>query len=134
MTDLKKAIEVLQTTNSSLVVLKGNEISSYNNNGIKDLISLLKEDNKALTGATVADKVIGKVAASIMIKAGIKEAYAEVISDLGLRLFEKHGIDARYGIKIPYIQNRNKTGMCPMEEKFKDEGNIDIIWQEYIVK
>lgn len=132
MTDLERTIETLQRTKSSLVVLKEDEIKTYHNSGIKDLITLLKENHKALMGASVADKAIGKVAAAIMIRAGVKEVYAEVISSFAIELFEQYGIEAKFKMKIPYIQNRDKTGICPMEEKFKDETDIDIIWQEYI--
>ena len=132
MTDLEKAIDTLQKTDSSLVVLKGNEIKSYSESGIKNLVGLLKEDPEALMGATIADKVIGKVAGAIMIRAGVKEVYAKVMSQLALELFETYNIEAKYEINTSYIKRRDNSGMCPMEEKFFGEDDIDVIWDEYI--
>lgn len=132
MTNLEKVKQSLKDTNASLVVLKNNKIQTYHNDGIKDLIMLLSEDKEALTNTIIADKIIGKVAASIMIKAGVKEIYTEMISEFAVEILEEHNIKFEYNKKIPFIENRTKTGMCPMESKFKDEIDLNIIWNEYI--
>lgn len=132
MTNIERVKEELEKTNSSLVVLKDDKIDTYYHDKIKDLVAILTKDVDALKDATIGDKIIGKVAAAIMIKAGVKEVYTKVMSRAAKEIFQAHEIQIVSDLEIPYIENRTKTGMCPMEEKFLNESNVDVIWEEYI--
>ncbi len=83
-------------------------------------------------GATIADKVIGKVAGSVLAVAGIKELYADAISKFAIPVLEKNGIKYEYNNKVDFIQNNDKTGMCPMENKFKDESDLNVIYNFFV--
>ncbi len=73
MTKLKMVKEKLYETKASLVVLyKNGEIKEYYQNRIKDIKEILQKDKLALKDAIIADKVIGKVAASILTVAGVE--------------------------------------------------------------
>lgn len=133
MTNLEKVKEKLYSTNASLVVLYSNgECREYYQNRIKDIKDILKEDENALKGAIIADKVIGKVAGSILTVSGIKEIYADVMSKYALSVLEKNNIKYEYKNLVEYIQNNDKTGMCPMENKYKNEMDINKIYKEII--
>ena len=108
------------------------EIKDYYQNRINDIRDILKADENALQGAIIADKVIGKVAGSILAVAGVKEIYAEVISNYAIPVLEENNIKYEYGKKVDYIINQSKTGMCPMENKYKDEKDIKKIYSEMI--
>ena len=82
----------------------------------------------------IADKVIGKVAGSILAVAGVKEIYADVISEYAIPILEENHIQYAYKEKVKYIINQTKTGMCPMENKYKNEKDIHVIYQEMIEK
>ena len=64
----------------------------------------------------MADKVIGKAAAFLLIKGNVKAVYAEIISNHALDTLQQTDILVQYQKVVPYIINRNKDGMCPMEE------------------
>ena len=82
MTNLEIVKDKLYKTNASLVVLYSNgECKEYYQNRIKDIKEILQNNKFALQGATIADKVIGKVAGSILTVAGVKEIYSDVISE-----------------------------------------------------
>ena len=133
MTKLEEVKEILHQKNASLVVAyKNGEIKEYYQNQIKDIKDILKEDKNALKGAVIADKVIGKVAGSILTVAGVKEIYTDVISEYAIPVLEENHIKYEYKEKVQYIVNRTKNGMCPMENKFKDETNIHKIYSEMI--
>ena len=51
-----------------------------------------------------------------MVKGGVKEIYADIISSHALDVFEKYKVKTYYGNLVEYIINRDKTGMCPMEK------------------
>ena len=133
MTKLEEVKEVLHQKNASLVVAyKNEEIKEYYQDKIKDIKDILRNNENQLNGAVIADKVIGKVAGSILALAGVKEIYADVISEYAIPILEKNHVKYEYKEKVKYIINQSKTGMCPMENKYKDEMDIRKIYSEII--
>ena len=133
MTKLEEVKKILHQKNASLVVAyKNGEIKEYYQDKVKDIKDILRKDEKLLKGAIIADKVIGKVAGSILAVAGVKEVYTDVISEYAIPVLEKSHIKYEYKEKVEYIINQAKTGMCPMENKYKDEKNIHKIYSEIV--
>ena len=133
MNKLEQIKKVLLDKNASLVVCyKNGEIKEYYQDRIKDIKEILKVDKNALKDAIVADKVIGKVAGSILAVAGVKEIYADVISSYAIPVLEENNIKFEYREKVQFIINQDKTGMCPMENKYKDEKDINKIYKEML--
>ncbi len=131
MNKLEKVKETLYSKDASLVVFYENgEIKEYYQDRIKDIKEILKNDENALKNATVADKVIGKTAAALLAVAGVKEIYAKIISKLAIPILEENNIMYKFEEKVDYIINQDKTGMCPMENKYKDEIDIKKIYSE----
>ena len=133
MDKMQELITRLEDTHASLVVLyaKG-EIKEYYNKRVIDIVNIIKEDKNALSGAMVADKIIGKTAASLLAISGVKEIYAGKLSKLAIPVLEKYNVKYSYGEIIDYVINNDKTGMCPMENKFKDEENIQAIYDYFV--
>lgn len=133
MTNLEIVKEKLYEKNASLVVLYSNgEIKEYYQNRINDIKDILKENKEALKGAIIADKVIGKVAGSILTVAGVKEIYADVMSKHAVPVLEENNIKYEYKTLTEYVINNAKTGMCPMENKYKDEKDIHKVYNEML--
>lgn len=125
--------EKLYETKASLVVLyKNGEIKEYYQNRIKDIKEILQKDKLALKDAIIADKVIGKVAASILTVAGVEAIYADVMSKPAISVLEENKIEFQYHSLTDYVQNNDKTGMCPMENKYKDEKDIGKVYEDMI--
>lgn len=133
MTNLEMVKEKLYETNASLVVLYANRVcKAYYQNRIKDIKEILQQDRTALQGAVIADKVIGKVAGSILTVAGVKEIYADVMSQYAIPVLEQNHVKYEYKNLTNYVQNNDKTGMCPMENKYKEEKHIHKIYDEML--
>ena len=133
MTNIDIVKEKLNDSNASLVVLYQNgTFKEYYNRRIEDIVAILLENKDALKGAIIADKVIGKVAGSVLAVAGIKELYADIISEFAIPVLDKNGIKYEYNNKVDFIQNNDKTGMCPMENKFKDENDLNVIYNFFV--
>lgn len=64
----------------------------------------------------LADRVIGRGAALLAIKAGVSEVYAELISQPALEAFKQKNIKVAYSTLTPNIINRLGTGTCPVEQ------------------
>ena len=133
MTNLEIVKQKLYETKASLVVLYENgECKEYYQNRINDIKEILNKNKLALKNAVIADKVIGKVAGSILTVAGVKEIYADVISKYAIPVLEKNNVKYEYKNLTEYVQNNAKTGMCPMENKYKDEKDINKIYNEML--
>ena len=105
MTNLEKVKEDLKEKNASLVVLKDGNINEYYQERVKDLVEILTQNKDGLKGATVADRMIGKVAASIMAKAGVKELYTLKLSKIAIPVLEEYNITYEYGELIDYVKS-----------------------------
>lgn len=133
MTNLEIVKSKLYEKNASLVVMFENgDIKEYYNPRVTDIVSILKKNKNDLKGAIVADKVIGKVAASLLTVAGVKEIYANTISNFAIPVLDENNVKYEYKNKAEYIINNEKTGMCPMENKFKDETNLNNIYNYFV--
>lgn len=108
--------ELLKINGYTLAVLKEDKVVFHSQErGLKPFYQLYREQPETLKGGVVADKVTGRAAAMLAVVSGVKEVYSDLISEKALQVLEDGGVKARYGGKAPYIVNRTKTGMCPME-------------------
>ena len=113
---LESAKEQLHNNNFSIVIVGENDVYTSTKHGVAPLLEILDGGNDVIKNSFVADKVVGKAAALLMVKGGVKEVYADIISSHALDVFEKYKIKTYYGNLVEYIINRDKTGMCPMEK------------------
>lgn len=81
-----------------------------------DLFSLVTDDPQFLCGASVADKVVGRGAALLLVKGGVREVYAEVASSGALDVLRRAGVEVSFGREVPNIINRTGTDICPVEK------------------
>ena len=110
-------IPLLHTGNFSCVIRKGEEVRTFTQRGVADLYALLTTDADFLKGSYIADKVIGKGAAALMIKGGVQHVYADVISRPALVLLQSYHMDVEYATLTDNIINRAGTGICPVEQR-----------------
>ena len=117
MTEL---IKLLHDGGYSCVIRKDGNIHTFTQRGVADLYELYNNNPALLEGSDIADKVVGKGAASLMVLGKIKRLHADVISTAAYELLGSSGIEVSFGKKVPFIINRQKDGMCPLETLTKD--------------
>lgn len=122
MTEL---ITLLHEGGYSCVVRNGKDIRTFTKRGVADLFELLTTKPDFLHGSSIADKVIGKGAAALMVKGGVQSVYADVISMPALDLLRSAGIDVRYSEVVSHIINRAGTGICPVEQRCLPLDEVD---------
>ena len=119
------AIEMLHREGCSCVITDGVEFRMFHQRGVKDLYDILSSQSELLRGAFIADKVVGKGAAALMILGGINSLYTDTISEAALELFGLYNMEVKYGKLVPHIINRADTGMCPVESLCKECGTAE---------
>lgn len=110
-----QAIEKLHNEGCSCVITDGKQFFTFHQRGVKDLYEILDTQPQLLQDAFVADKVVGKGAAALMILGGIEALYTDTISEAALELLHSRDIEVGYSKLVPHIINRTGTGMCPVE-------------------
>lgn len=120
MTDLERAICLLHANDSLKCVLqKGDVHYESEKRGVAPMLDFLSK-NTDLVGFSAADRVVGKATAYLFVLAGVCAVYADVMSEGAETLLQAHGITYRAQKVVPYIINRQGTGMCPMESAVLD--------------
>lgn len=114
-------IALLFDEGCSCIVRKYDEIRIFRKRGVRDLLQLLHEEHDFTSGAFIADKVVGKGAAALIVLCGIQEVFADIISTPARQLLDKSRVRYTYSVEVPNItSNRTKDGLCPVERVCAD--------------
>ena len=114
MTELKRMLE--RDDVRGVVRSADGLLRIFHRQGVIDLFELLTNEPQLLEGACVADRVIGRGAALLMVKGGVREVFAYVMSEPALEVFRRAGIPTTYASLQPNIINRTGTDICPIEK------------------
>lgn len=112
---MENIIELLHLGGYSCVVVNSTEIHTFRQRGIEDLYDLHLYNARLLQGATVADRIVGIAAATLMLSGGVEFVYAEIISLPALRLLQDAGIKVSALQIVPMIENSDRTDWYPLE-------------------
>ena len=93
---LNKLKELLLSEGYTCVLEKDGKIFTSRERGIRPLIAWL-DSGEDFRGGTAADKVVGKAAAFLYVRLGIRKLYAEVLAESGLSVVRTHAIEAENG-------------------------------------
>lgn len=91
------------------------ELRKFRRRGVADLLELTETAPGFLKNAAVADRVIGRGAALLLVRGGVASVYARLISRGACDVLCRAGVEVEYGAVTPYIKNRNGDGQCPVE-------------------
>jgi len=127
MVDVEKAKKLL-FDDRTCIFIKDNKEYISNLKGIAPLFSMIEELDDT-SGYSVADKIVGKAAAMIFVKMGIKEVYGEVMSLSGKQILEQYNIPYSYNTLVSKIINRKGDDICPMEKTVIDIDDLDVAYK-----
>ena len=116
----QELITQLHALQCSCIIRNNGTTRTFHERGVKDLHRLLMQEPEILSGASLADKVVGKGAAALMIAGEVAWVYADVISKAAMVLFEQSRVEVQYKQIVPNIINRTGTDICPVEKLCRD--------------
>lgn len=124
MKDLELACRIWREEKLNLVVVKkGETLVSSRDRGIYPLFKTVLDKGGSLTGAAVADRIVGSAAAMLCLYAGVASAYAGTASQKALELLKEQGVDVVSDSVVPYILNHDGTDLCPFEKLAQNISN-----------
>ncbi len=121
-----KAVNMVKNQEESCLVLKDNKIISNKKGiGLEPLLELLDNEPETIKDATVVGKKIGKAAAFVLIKAGARTVYGEIMAEDALKLLNDNHIPATYKKLVKKILDKEGVDICPIEKAIEGINNID---------
>ena len=130
-TDICK--EILHRENLTCVIADENDIVLKSDKKailpMLDILDLYR--NHGCRQLYQADKIIGMAAVIIAAECGIREIYADVISEKAIAIAERKGIRVSYDRSVEMILNRTKTAEGPFETALHgvDENDFPLVLQ-----
>ena len=112
----------------SCVVYNNGQTRTFKQRGVLDLYDLVCRERDFLKGALMSDKIVGKGAAALMILGGVKGVRTEVVSTPALKMLTDNGIKVVFDTEVPYVENRRKTGQCPLDNRLQGVSTADESW------
>lgn len=118
LSDLQAAVKRLHEGSYTCILCQQGRFLTSEKRGIIPLLTWLEEGK--LKDALVADKIIGKAAAMLLILGGVKGAYGDVMTETAHALLTQEGLEVGCGQLTQTIVNRKGDGPCPMELAVKE--------------
>jgi nucleotide-binding universal stress UspA family protein len=98
------------------LVRDGRVLATGTQNGIVELLAATDRLGAEASGASLADKVVGKAVALIAVRSGLREIETPLASEPAIRLLRSRGIAITAVSVVPNIMNRAGDGLCPLEQ------------------
>jgi hypothetical protein len=103
------------TSDNALRVYKGNKlIFASDKDGLRPLVEYVHKFASSHRNVVIFDKIMGRAAALLCIKANCREVYSPLGSQLAVEVLGKRGIKYHLTRTVPRIQKPDGN-MCPME-------------------
>ena len=113
--ELNRAKTLLRECGHTLAIVCKESETVSDLRGIRPLLELL-DAGQAFPGCAAADRIVGKAAALLYVRLGAAAVFAEVLSQGGKDVLERHGIAVEYDTLTEKIVARSGKGVCPMEQ------------------
>lgn len=119
---LDPRLELLTARNKTCILIN-RETIVYESHaiGVKPLRELRKMNYRKLDGdyLILVDRVIGKGALMLAELLGVDAIFTPLTSQTALDYSKKADIPIYYKELVPFIENRDRTGMCPIENSVR---------------
>jgi hypothetical protein len=137
MTKCEIAQQILLQNQHTCVAVRNDPFYTSDLKGIAPLMTKLLDDPMFFRDAYIADRVIGKSAAILLIYGKISGVHAEIISEHACSILDEYAIPYTFTKKVPFIINNARTAMCPMEASVLETDEVqigfEILKQKFIV-
>ncbi len=84
--------------------------------GVRGLVAYIRSSKPVAGDITVFDRVVGNAAALLIKKLACREVFSRLGSQAAAKTLAGYGISYHFTETVPAIQNRDKSGLCPMEQ------------------
>ncbi|HCW72588.1 MAG TPA: DUF1893 domain-containing protein [Clostridiaceae bacterium] len=112
-------LNLLEEKNAACLIYSGDKLLHISGSiGVKPLLEFMEKypEGSVEKDLVLIDKVIGKAALLLAVHLGIRVIYTPVASKAAVEAAELHHVELHARSVVPHIINRDKTGVCPLEQ------------------
>jgi len=113
--------EFLTGSNTLRVYEAGKLIFASQKDRLLPLVEYIERFAANHREVVIFDKIMGRAAALLCIKANCREVYSPLGSQLAVEVLEEYGIKHHLSQIVPCIRKPNGEDMCPMEKLSLDK-------------
>jgi hypothetical protein len=113
--------EFLTSSNTLQVYEGGKLIFASQKDRLLPLVEYIRQFAPNHRDVVIFDKIMGRAAALLCIKASSREIHSPLGSQLAIEVLDEHGIKHHLSQIVPHIQQPNREEMCPMEKLSLDK-------------
>jgi len=122
--DLNVAKQRLSQKNLSIVIAKNSRVLfETESHGINGLLKAIKQLQENMTGSSVADRIVGRAAALLLVYSGVVAVFAVTASDSGIEVLKNNHVFLEFERRVSRILDSKRVDVCPFEKlvaKFSD--------------
>jgi hypothetical protein len=124
MDNLSLAKKKLTTSSYSLVVIKNNQLVAHSKDqGVGGILNLYETEPEILANSYIGDKIIGRAVAMICELGEVNSCYTPLLSRGAEEILTQAEINYEADKIVPAIQNKDNTGLCPIEQLTLEANN-----------
>jgi hypothetical protein len=115
--DIDIAREAISNSDNSIVVVQYGKIwKQTKGDGIRPFLEVIEEMGDEIHGTVIGDRILGKASAMLCRYSNVKGVYSPQGTKTGIALLIMGGIPCQVDQLIPFIKNRDGSGLCPFEK------------------
>jgi len=119
--DLALAKQVLSEKDVSIVLINNSKIwKEKKGPGIRPILELIDEMGEKISDYVVGDRILGRASAFLCSYGKVKAVYSPQATKTAIAILIINGIPCQVDEMIPFIKNRDGTGMCPFENMLSE--------------
>ena len=122
--EMSSLVDELKRGGWSCVIGNTGRMTTYSKRGVADLYRILVSEPELLLNSYIADKVVGKGAAALMVLGKVSRLHTHIISIPALVLLRNAGIHVDYDNLSPYLV---EALIATEDERFYEHSGIDFI-------
>jgi len=112
----KPLFDEFLTSGNTLHVYEGDKlIFASHKDRLLPLVEYIDKFAPYHRNVVIFDKIMGRAAALLCVKASCQEVYSPLGSQLAVEVLDEYGIKHHLTRIVPYIQKPSQEDMCPME-------------------
>ena len=108
--------EFLKSADTLRVYAEGRLVFTSTEDRLGAILEYLEQVAVDSPRVIILDKVVGRAAALLAVKAGCQEIYSPLGSQLAAEVLKEHQVKYHFDEVVPYIRDASEKNMCPMEQ------------------
>jgi hypothetical protein len=119
--DIEIAQNVISTEDVSVVVVNYGKIwKKKKGDGIRPFLEVIEEMGDDIHDSVIGDKILGKASSLLCRYSKARAVYSPQATKTAIALLIMGSIPTQVDHLVPFIKNRDGTGMCPFEKMLEN--------------